>query len=622
MGRAVHRRPRSATGRCTASCPQVASPRAEVANTIRYRRRKGTVSVLEQLAADVTGWPAHAVEFFELLVATQYMNHVRPHAAATTDLRSESRLELSGTFQAGAFDTFAHTAEMRRIAVAIRALQHPERRHLPLARRRRSGSSASPLVDADGAGTRFRFDPLGTDKPLFNAPRTEQDDHAPRRAARRARCRCGAASRSRTCGELYGAGRSLLLETETATGVDAGRQSPTSASATSPTTPPRPGRGRTQPQPGDTHVAVDPVLGRVAFAAAPAAGETRLATFHYGSALAVGGGGYDRAQSLDRMHTVVPVERRRPAGASARVRRRRRRGADPRQPDVRRAGDDHRDDAGAERRRPRPRAPLGQPRAARAHAHATSSSSRWIRTRRSCSTAWCSRAAPLVIEESADAEPRRLVLRHCTLVPGVTRDPDGEPALGRPREPDRPAPVRGGDARPLHRRPGRRRRGRRGRRRTTRSFDASAEDEIAFCGRAPAGGGGLLHGLDRRRPRDGRRARAEGGSPDARRLHGARQGARPAARRLELPAPGARSPRRRPVARAGVGRAPPGRLHPLLVRAAGLAHPAPLPVRRRRPRASPVPHVAALRRPRLHAAAPLDASRRSGPGRATRARWA
>ncbi|HET8660171.1 MAG TPA: hypothetical protein VFM55_14375, partial [Micromonosporaceae bacterium] len=38
--------------------PRVASPRAEVANTVRYRRRKGTAAMLEQLARDVTGWPA------------------------------------------------------------------------------------------------------------------------------------------------------------------------------------------------------------------------------------------------------------------------------------------------------------------------------------------------------------------------------------------------------------------------------------------------------------------------------------------------------------------------------------------------------------------------------------
>src|SRR4029453_7307117 len=46
------------------------SSRAEVANTIAYRRRKGTAAVLEQVARDVTGWPSRAVEFFELIAAT------------------------------------------------------------------------------------------------------------------------------------------------------------------------------------------------------------------------------------------------------------------------------------------------------------------------------------------------------------------------------------------------------------------------------------------------------------------------------------------------------------------------------------------------------------------------
>jgi hypothetical protein len=37
-----------------------ASGRAEVAHTIAFRRRKGTASMLEQLARDVTGWSARA----------------------------------------------------------------------------------------------------------------------------------------------------------------------------------------------------------------------------------------------------------------------------------------------------------------------------------------------------------------------------------------------------------------------------------------------------------------------------------------------------------------------------------------------------------------------------------
>ncbi len=35
-------------------------PRRDVANTIRDRRRKGTLALLEQLASDVAGWPARA----------------------------------------------------------------------------------------------------------------------------------------------------------------------------------------------------------------------------------------------------------------------------------------------------------------------------------------------------------------------------------------------------------------------------------------------------------------------------------------------------------------------------------------------------------------------------------
>ena len=39
-----------------------AGQRVDVAKTIHYRRRKGTVAILEELARDVTGWQAHVVE--------------------------------------------------------------------------------------------------------------------------------------------------------------------------------------------------------------------------------------------------------------------------------------------------------------------------------------------------------------------------------------------------------------------------------------------------------------------------------------------------------------------------------------------------------------------------------
>ena len=73
------------------------SARAEVANTIAYRRRKGTATVLEQLARDVTGWNARVVEFFQWLQTSQYMNHLRPSNAATPGAKHVPHVVVSGT---------------------------------------------------------------------------------------------------------------------------------------------------------------------------------------------------------------------------------------------------------------------------------------------------------------------------------------------------------------------------------------------------------------------------------------------------------------------------------------------------------------------------------------------
>ena len=86
--------------------------RAEVAHTLALRRRKGTAAVLEQLARDVTGWNARAVEFFQLLGATQYMNHLRPQSRYAPDMRQWEPLAPIG----GAFDS-VRLAELEWILV-------------------------------------------------------------------------------------------------------------------------------------------------------------------------------------------------------------------------------------------------------------------------------------------------------------------------------------------------------------------------------------------------------------------------------------------------------------------------------------------------------------------------
>ena len=467
--------------------PHVASPRADVANTIRYRRRKGTVSVLEQLAFDVTGWPAHAVEFFELLATTQYMNHVRPHAKATANLRDVHGLELAGGFQAGAFDGFAHTAEVRRIA-SRRGRYNIPNVGIFLWRVQSLRLARVPLVDVDGTGTRYRFDALGTDRPLFNAGRTEEQiTHVaepldvpmplPRRFAHAHRA------------ELYGANRSLLIEIEAAAAVEPVPPSDVRICDLS-DDPVAPGTWAHVPQAGGPHVAVDPVLGRVAFAAAPQAGETRLATFHYGSALAVGGGGYDRERSLTDVSTLVAVTG---GGALA-----------TQLSSVKGGGaveirDNGVYDAPASISATTPAANAAD----RAVVLRAADRTRPLLTRndqvRLAIDADATielnglvvAGAPLALEEAGDTETRHLVLRHCTFVPGLTRDPDGKPHVtGRaslivlhpfasvtldhcivgPIVAVEGAEVTANDC----------------------VIDASADDEVAFCGRATAGGGGLL----------------------------------------------------------------------------------------------------------------------------------
>jgi hypothetical protein len=152
--------------------PKIASPRAEVANTIAYRRRKGTALMLEQLASDVTSWPAHAVEFFQELATSQYMKHIRPQAYATADLRDMGANFLQG----GPFNAFAHTTEMRRPEGGSGRYNIPNigiflwrLLSLPL--------SAVPLTPdaADTTGRKFRVNPLGADLSLFRHAQTEDD---------------------------------------------------------------------------------------------------------------------------------------------------------------------------------------------------------------------------------------------------------------------------------------------------------------------------------------------------------------------------------------------------------------------------------------------------------------
>lgn len=150
------------------------SLRAFVANTIAYRRRKGTAVVLEQLARDVTGWPAHAVEFFQRLATTQHMNHVRRLPPCTAALRGAAGADLAG----GPFDPCAHTAEVRRIATRGGRFNIPGvglylwRLKTYTLGAGQPGDAAADFTSARNMGGWWAIHPAGLDAPLFNRARS------------------------------------------------------------------------------------------------------------------------------------------------------------------------------------------------------------------------------------------------------------------------------------------------------------------------------------------------------------------------------------------------------------------------------------------------------------------
>jgi hypothetical protein len=277
--------------------PGVASPRADVANTIRYRRRKGTASMLEQVARDVTGWPARAVEFFQLLGWTQYMNHQRKRAQYAPDLREWQRLQWLDT----PFDSIAHTAEVRRIETGSGRYNIPNI-GLYLWRIRSFPLSRSPAVadPALGGGLLLRFNPLGADMPLYNKPETEEEvSHL----AEPANVPLALDRRwlKAHLDQHYGTDKSILLEQAAANPLDPPQVIPESNICICNLSDIKDGGGNVigwahQPAPGSGKVAIDPVLGRMAFGDLPAT--PVLATFHYGFTSAIGGGEYDRAASM------------------------------------------------------------------------------------------------------------------------------------------------------------------------------------------------------------------------------------------------------------------------------------------------------------------------------------
>ena len=273
--------------------------RQELANTLGFRRRKGTVALLETLAEAVTGWPALAVEFYRRLAWTQHVNHLRLHRARTLDLRDGSALDLLD----GPFDRTAHTVDVRRMNSRL----EPGRYNIPSVgvfvwRLRSHSHKRTPALCLESIGSQcFTFSILGNDAPLYTAalrnaepPHVTDETNVPVPIRRRALEDVPPTPRrpAKTPPQpaaYYGENKSIAIYASDwpKKGVEQLIPCEKIVSAD---------LSDWHYRAKNNEVALDPVLGRIAFPITQRPGRVRV-TYHHGFSADIGGGEYDRSVS-------------------------------------------------------------------------------------------------------------------------------------------------------------------------------------------------------------------------------------------------------------------------------------------------------------------------------------
>ncbi|MFE7588083.1 hypothetical protein ACFU6K_01695 [Kitasatospora sp. NPDC057512] len=282
------------------------APRQDVANTVANRRRKGTLALLEELSASVAEWPARAVELSRLVAGTQPVRLLRPDEEPAdrqrlgrgrlVDVRRGAALDLLG----GPFDDQAHTVDVRQAASPRRQGGYtPAGVALYVWRLKPYPVTRAPAYCVDRARNLFTFSVLGNDAPLVTRPEPGPSTAHPATADT-----VPAPIRRRQLAErtadYYGPGKSFAIWRD-------GAQEPVPpaeivvADLTDWTY--RPKRGQ---------VAVDPLLGRIAFGARSAPRRGVWVDYHYAFGDDTGGGEYPRDRPESRHRTLYQVGPGRP----------------------------------------------------------------------------------------------------------------------------------------------------------------------------------------------------------------------------------------------------------------------------------------------------------------------
>jgi hypothetical protein len=294
------------------------APRREVALTLGFRRRKGTLALLDALAAAAADWPTRAVEFYRLLAWTQHLNHRHLHRGRTTDLRHSASLDLLD----GPFDRQAHTSgrvTIPDVGVFVWRLRSYSVTHTRAGR-----------LDSIGQHW-FTFNPLRHDTPLFTRPAAEaepagqpQEINLPvpiRRLAFEKRLSTHPLT-AQASEAYYGEGRSLVIWAPGWPDKDAPQPVPAEL-----VIPANLADWRYRARPGS--VGVDPVLGRIVFPATQRPRSSVWVSYQYGFSANMGCGEYHRTLTAPRHAAYFKVTKDHPAtgtlatinGALARWRR-------------------------------------------------------------------------------------------------------------------------------------------------------------------------------------------------------------------------------------------------------------------------------------------------------------
>lgn len=190
------------------ACLPARAQRLDVAKTIYYRRRAGTLGLIEELASDIAGHDARAVEFFRRLGRTRHnfdppiglvpnLSFFATPAALLAGPPPDAVIEgLSGPYSrtpaggfadlrnayaAGktqtAFDEFSHTADFRagRQSIGWQSISHLGVFVWWLYSYKVAGGTP---VEHDACPGQFTFDPTGREIPLFALAQRSKEDFA------------------------------------------------------------------------------------------------------------------------------------------------------------------------------------------------------------------------------------------------------------------------------------------------------------------------------------------------------------------------------------------------------------------------------------------------------------